>query len=190
MEVLKPDPQGIARAVELLRSGEVVGFPTDTVYGLAALARDQAAVERVYEIKRRPAGRRLVVMVAAPAALRDLVRVDARSRALMRRWWPGPLTLVLPTRDGEDALAVRIPRHAIALELLRKVGEPLATTSANLSGEPPALTGRDLAGLAGLAAVIDAGAVQGGIPSTLVDLTGAEPLILRPGPITEDMLKA
>jgi L-threonylcarbamoyladenylate synthase len=188
MEVLSPDAGGVARAAEMLLQGEVIGFPTDTVYGLAALARNPAAVERIYEIKRRPADRRLVVMVAAPAALRRLVRVDDRARAIMRRWWPGPLTLVLPSLHGEDSLAVRIPSHAVALELLRKVGDPLATTSANLSGRPPALSAADLAGLEGLTAVLDAGRAPGGVPSTLLDLTTPEPRVLRTGPISAQML--
>jgi L-threonylcarbamoyladenylate synthase len=188
MEVLSPDAGGVARAAEMLLQGEVIGFPTDTVYGLAALARNPAAVERIYEIKRRPADRRLVVMVAAPPALRRLVRVDDRARAIMRRWWPGPLTLVLPSLHGEDSLAIRIPSHAVALELLRKVGDPLATTSANLSGRPPALSAADLAGLEGLTAVLDAGRAPGGVPSTLLDLTTPEPRVLRTGPISAQML--
>jgi L-threonylcarbamoyladenylate synthase len=189
MEVLRPEAEGVARAAGMLLRGEVIGFPTDTVYGLGALARNQAAVERIYEIKRRPSDRRLVVMVAAPAALRGLVRIDGRARALMRRWWPGPLTLVLPSlQGGEDSLAVRIPDHPVALELLRRVGEPLATSSANLSGRPPALSAGDLAGLEGLAAVLDAGPAAGGVPSTLLDLTSPEPRVLRSGPISEDKL--
>lgn len=188
IERLTADAAGVRRAAALLRSGEVVAFPTDTVYGLAALARDRAAAERIYEVKRRPADRRLVVMVAVPASLRALVMVDAPARALMRRWWPGPLTLVLPSRDGSGSLAVRIPGHPVALDLLREVAEPLATTSANLSGEPPALGAAGLRGLEGVAAVLDAGPVPGGVPSTLLDLTGPEPRLLRAGPITAEML--
>lgn len=188
MEVLRPEPAGLAAAAELVLAGEVVAFPTDTVYGLAALAGDQAAVDRIYEIKRRPADRRLVVMVAAPAALRALVQVDPRARAVMRRWWPGPLTLVLPSRDATQGLAVRIPNHPVALALLRAVGAPLATTSANLSGEPPALDAAGLPALHGIAAVIDDGRAPGGVPSTLLDLTGREPRLLREGPISfEDL---
>jgi L-threonylcarbamoyladenylate synthase len=190
IERLMPDAAGVRRAAALLQAGEVVAFPTETVYGLAALAGDQAAVERIYGVKRRPADRRLVVMVAAPASLRGLVLVDAPARALMRRWWPGPLTLVLPSRDGSGSLAVRIPAHSVALDLLREVGEPLATTSANLSGEPPALGADGLGGLEGVAAVLDGGWVPGGVPSTLLDLTGPEPRVLRVGPITAEMLQA
>jgi tRNA threonylcarbamoyl adenosine modification protein (Sua5/YciO/YrdC/YwlC family) len=106
----------------------------------------------------------------------------------MRRWWPGPLTLVLPSLHGEDSLAIRIPSHTVALELLREVGDPLATTSANLSGRPPALSAADLAGLEGLTAVLDAGRAPGGVPSTLLDLTTPEPRVLRTGPISAQML--
>src|SRR5579859_390303 len=142
MEFLGGTPEGIRRAAELLRGGEVVGIPTDTVYGLAALASRPEAIERVYEIKGRPADRPLVLFVADLAAAEAWVEVDARARACMERWWPGAVTLVLPTRPGagpRPTMALRIPDHALVGALLAEVGEALATTSANLSGQPPAL---------------------------------------------------
>jgi len=183
MEWLRGDPAGLGRAVELLRQGRVLAVPTDTVYGLAALASRPDAVERVYEIKGRPQDRPLVLMAAKAAAIAELVEVGGRARACMDRWWPGALTLVLPRRGRSGTLAVRIPDHPLLLALLERVGEALATTSANLSGEPPALTAGAAARLEGVAAVLDGGAAGGGQPSTLLDLSGTEPRVLRPGPI-------
>ena len=192
-----PDAAGLARLVELLRAGQVVGFPTDTVYGLAALASDAGAVRHVYEIKGRPEGRPLIVMVPEAAQVSELAEVGERERACMARWWPGPLTLVLrakphlepPLVSGEPpTVGVRVPGHPAALALLRAVGAPLATTSANLSGQPGAMTASEAAGLDGLAAVLDGGRAPGGVPSTLLDLSGPEPRVLREGPIPAESL--
>jgi L-threonylcarbamoyladenylate synthase len=192
VEVLKPDAAGLARAAELLREGEVIAFPTDTVYGLAARAADQDAVLKIFQVKQRPLGRALVLMTAHPSELDRWVELDERALAFMARWWPGPLTLVLRAREHvrpplaleePRTLAVRIPDHEVALQLLRMVGEPLATTSANPSGAPPALVAQGVIWLPGLAAVIDAGEAPGGVPSTLLDLSGPEPEVLREGPI-------
>jgi L-threonylcarbamoyladenylate synthase len=181
LDFLSPDDAGVRRAAEILRGGEVIAFPTDTVYGLAAILGDVGAVERIFEIKGRPRDRRLVAMVADRQAAARLAHIDERARLHMERWWPGPLTLVLPGAAG-GTVAVRIPNHELALALLRKVGEPLATTSANLSGQPPALTAGECR-LPGVAAVLDGGSAPGGTPSTLLDLTGVEPRVLREGPI-------
>jgi tRNA threonylcarbamoyl adenosine modification protein (Sua5/YciO/YrdC/YwlC family) len=186
MDRLRPDAAGLARAAELLRRGGVVAFPTDTVYGLAALARDRRACQRIYEIKGRSRSQPLIAMVADADRLQALVRLDERARAFMRRWWPGPLTLVLPTVDGEPAtLGVRIPDHPVALSLLREVGEALATTSANRSGQPPAMTAEEAA-LPGLAAVLDGGRVPGGVASTVLSLTGPDAEVLREGPVAKE----
>jgi L-threonylcarbamoyladenylate synthase len=189
---------GIARAVGLLRAGEVVGFPTDTVYGLAALARHERAVRRVFEIKGRSLSQPLILMVADAAQLEGWADVDDRARAYMRRWWPGPLTLVLRAREGigppltsatqPRTIAARIPDHPVALALLRAAGEPLATTSANRSGEPPALTPLESAWVEGLAAVLDGGRAPGTVPSTLLDVSRGEPRILRAGPVPAEAL--
>jgi len=195
MDIPSPDGAGLARAAALLRRGEVVGFPTDTVYGVAALADHPRAVRRVYEVKGRPLGRPLILMVADPAQLEPWALVGERARRYMARWWPGPLTLVLPARDGvrpplaADAdpptVAARVPDHRVALALLREVEGALATTSANRTGEPPALTALESAWVKGLAAVVDGGRAPGEVPSTLLDLSGPEPRVLRQGPIPE-----
>jgi L-threonylcarbamoyladenylate synthase len=197
VDFLTPDEAGLGRVVQLLRAGEVVGFPTDTVYGLAALAAHERAVRRVFEVKGRSFSQPLILMVAEPEQLAPWAHVDDRARAYMRRWWPGPLTLVLPAREGvgppltggvPPTIAARIPDHEVALALLRAIAEPLATTSANRSGEPPALTPLETAWVVGLAAVLDGGRAPGAVPSTLLDVSGVEPRVLRPGPVPAEAL--
>jgi L-threonylcarbamoyladenylate synthase len=180
--VLKPTRAGLTRAAQLLRGGGVVAFPTDTVYGLGAAADDEVARQRIYRIKGRPVGLPLILMVAAESQLEGLVHVDSRAEALIRRWWPGPLTLILHAKGG-GTLGVRIPQHKVALELLRAAG-PLMTTSANLHGKEPALTASEAGVLNGVAAVLDGGVAPGGTASTVLDLTGPEPHVLREGAIT------
>ena len=178
---LKPTRAGLTRAAQLVRGGGVVAFPTDTVFGLGAAADDEVAMRRVFHIKGRPVGLPLILMVAAESQLEGFVHVDARSEAIMRRWWPGPLTLILHAKGG-GTLGVRIPKHKVALDLLRAAG-PLLTTSANLHGKEPAMTAAD-ADLPGVIAVLSGGAPPGGVVSTVLDLTGPEPHVLREGAIT------
>jgi tRNA threonylcarbamoyl adenosine modification protein (Sua5/YciO/YrdC/YwlC family) len=180
--VLKPTRAGLTRAARLIRGGGVVAFPTDTVYGLGAAVDDEVARQRIYRIKGRPVGLPLILMVAAESQLEGLVHVDSRAEALIRRWWPGPLTLILHAKGG-GTLGVRIPQHKVALELLRAAG-PLMTTSANLHGKDPALTASEAGVLNGVAAVLDGGMAPGGTASTVLDLTGPEPHVLREGAIT------
>jgi L-threonylcarbamoyladenylate synthase len=179
--VLKPTKAGYQRAARMLRSGAVVAFPTDTVYGLGASAEDEVAQKRIYQIKGRPVGLPLILMVAAESQLEGLVHVDSRAEAMMRRWWPGPLTLILWAIGG-GTLGVRIPKHDVALELLRHAG-PLMTTSANLHGRDPAMNAGEAAALDGVMAVVDGGVAPGGTASTVLDLTGPEPHVLREGAI-------
>lgn len=179
--VLKPTRAGLTRAAQLVRGGAVVAFPTDTVYGLGAAADDELARQRVYHIKGRPVGMPLILMVAAQSQLEGWVHVDSRAEAVMGRWWPGPLTLILHAMGG-GTLGVRIPKHKVALELLRAAG-PLMTTSANLHGREPAMTAEEAAALQGVMAVLDGGTAPGGTASTVLDLTGPEPHVLREGAI-------
>lgn len=178
---MKPTQAGLRRAAQLLRGGAVVAFPTDTVYGLAASVDDEVAQKRIYQIKGRPVGMPLILMVAAPSQLEGLVHVDSRAEAFMRKWWPGPLTLVLHAIGG-GTLGVRIPKHKVALDLLRHSG-PLMTTSANLHGGEPAMNADEAATLAGVMAVLDGGEAPGGTASSVLDLTGPEPHVLREGAI-------
>jgi len=180
--LLKPTRAGLTRAAQLVRGGAVVAFPTDTVYGLGAAADDEVACQRIYHLKGRPVGLPLILMVAAESQLEGWVHVDSQAEGLMRRWWPGPLTLVLHAIGG-GTLGVRIPKHKVALELLRSAG-PLMTTSANLHGREPAMTAAEAAALEGVVAVLDGGTAPGGTASTVVDLTGPEPHVLREGAIS------
>ncbi len=173
----------LTEAVAALQAGEVVAFPTDTVYGLAVRPGGEA---RVYDIKGRPAQLPLILMVAAPEEAAPYVDIDRRARWYMERWWPGPLTLVLPA--GEGTLGVRIPDHPLALALLRAAG-PLLTTSANRHGEAPATTAADAAALPGVAGVLDGGVAGGGEPSTVISLQpGHELVVIREGAISSHLL--
>jgi L-threonylcarbamoyladenylate synthase len=183
---LTPDRDGLTRAAQLLRGGGVVAFPTDTVYGLGADAADDLAQRRIFQIKGRPVGMPLILMAAAESQLAGWVHLDSRAEELIRRWWPGPLTVILHAKGG-GTLGVRIPNHEIALELLRASG-PLMTTSANLHGKDPAMTADEAAELPGLTAILDGGPAPGGTASTVLDLTGPEPHILREGAISAQVL--
>jgi L-threonylcarbamoyladenylate synthase len=197
-DILPASESGIKRATELLRAGEVIAFPTDTVYGLAAVASDQAAVRRIYELKGRSLSQPLVLMLADGGAVHNWAVVDERARGYMERWWPGPLTLVLPAVPSlrpplvagrPRTLGVRVPGHAPALALLRAAATGLATTSANLSGQQPAQTALEAAWVRGVAAVLDGGRSPGGVPSTVLDLSAGEPRVLREGAVpTADLL--
>ena len=189
-------------ALSRLRSGALVAFPTETVYGLGADATRDDAVARIYSMKRRPRFNPLIAHVADADAARRLVEVDATAERLMARFWPGPLTLVLPRRrdcpvsllagDGLDTLAVRQPDHALALRLLRAWGGPLVAPSANRSGRVSPTTAADVAlEFAGLdLLVLDGGPCAVGIESTVVELAAGTPRLLRPGAVTRRMLEA
>jgi L-threonylcarbamoyladenylate synthase len=173
----------LEQAVAALRAGGVVGFPTDTVYGLAVLPGGEG---KVHALKGRPTDLPLILMVAEPSQAEAYVTVDRRARWYMERWWPGPLTLVLPA--GEGTLGVRVPDHPLALELLRAAG-PLLTTSANRHGEPPAMTAEEASRLPGLAGVLDGGRAPGGEPSTVIALLpGKEMTVIREGAISSHLL--
>ncbi|MGG5811579.1 L-threonylcarbamoyladenylate synthase [Falsiroseomonas sp. CW058] len=191
-----------AEAAALLRAGALVAFPTETVYGLGADARDGRAVAAVFAAKGRPQFNPLICHYAdAEAAFGDVL-ADDRARALAARFWPGPLTLVLPRRPGckvdllagagLETLAVRVPAHPVALDLLRQVGGPVAAPSANRSGQvSPTTAAHVLAGLSGrIAAVLDGGACAVGVESTVLDLAGGGAALLRPGGVTAEAIEA
>ena len=199
-ELLEPDAAGVARAAGLLRAGELVAFPTETVYGLGGDARSGLAVARIFAAKGRPKFNPLIVHVPDVAAARLVGVFDARAEAVAARFWPGPLTLVLPLRDagladlvtaGLPSVAIRVPAHPLAQALLRAFGGPLAAPSANVSGRvSPTRAGHVMAGLSGrIAAVLDGGPCAVGVESTIVGLVvGAE--LLRPGGVTVEDLEA
>ncbi len=195
-----PDEAALKPAAERLRAGGLVAFPTETVYGLGAHALDAAAVRRVFAAKGRPSTDPLIVHVADVAAIDRLVTVipDA-ARALAARFWPGPLTLVLPksaavpveVTAGLDTVAIRVPSHPVAQALLRLADIPVAAPSANLFSRPSptraAHVMEDLKGRIDL--VVDAGPTDVGIESTVIDLSSGTPAILRPGAVTLEMIR-
>jgi L-threonylcarbamoyladenylate synthase len=194
MAVTDARPADLVRATSLLRAGELVAFPTDTVYGVGAIVWHAAAVRKLYLAKLRPADKAIPVLLADPADLALVARnVPAGVLRLAEAFWPGPLTLVVSKAAGIPAevtvggetLAVRVPAHDLARALIRAAGAPLATTSANLSGQPSPVTAQDVeAQLTGrIAMILDGGPCPGGVPSTIVDLSGPEPRLLRPGPV-------
>ena len=184
----------IARAGELLRAGQVVAFPTETVYGLGADALNPAAVRAIFAAKERPADNPLIVHVWDKTQLDGLCAVTDAARALIDAYWPGPLTLLLMktarvpdvTTAGLPSVAVRCPNHPAALSLLKSCGVPIAAPSANRSGRPSPTTAQhvfeDMQGRIPL--ILDGGPCQVGVESTVVDLTGDVPCVLRPGAIT------
>lgn len=200
-KLLRPseDPAAIEQAGALLRAGEVVGIPTETVYGLAADALNPEAVARIFEAKGRPQDNPLIVHIAAFDAIYDIAaEVPAQAKALAAAFWPGPLTMILPKQDripmvtsgGLNTVGIRFPSHPMAQAIIRAAGLPLAAPSANLSGRPSTTTAQhvieDLDGK--IAAVVDGGPCSVGVESTVVSLCGARPRLLRPGGISLEQL--
>jgi len=197
--LLAQAPGTLARALAILHNGGLVAFPTDTVYGLGASAFNGAAVGSIYSAKDRPVEKAIPVLIGDPA---DLVKVTLEvpgvAVRLAARFWPGPLTLVVPkhpdlpeTVSATSTVGVRSPDHGVARTLLSAAG-PLAVTSANLSGQPSPSTAQEVfAQLGGrIALIIDGGKTPGGVPSSVVDCTGTEPVFLRVGPISESEIRA
>jgi len=189
----------IPRALEILRAGGLVAFPTDTVYGLGCLAFNQTAIESIYIAKDRPLEKAIPILIADADDIDKIAEaVPALARHLASRFWPGPLTLILPKRadlpaavSASATVGVRVPNHDVVRALLRVAG-PMAVSSANLSGrESPCTAGEVIHQLNGrIPLVLDGGETRGGVPSTVVDVTGAEPVILRAGPVTLAQIKA
>ena len=201
-ERLADDEAGVARAAALLLGGQLVAFGTETVYGLGADATNNSAVASIFDAKGRPHFNPLICHYPdADAAFAHVEAPDA-ARRLAERFWPGPLTLVLPRRvtcpvallagAGLETLAIRVPAHPAALRLLRTVGRPVAAPSANRSGEvSPTTAAHVLAGLDGrIAAVLDSGPCPVGVESTVLDLAAGRPFLLRPGGVGLDALEA
>ena len=196
----QPDADAVAKAARLLRAGGLVAFPTETVYGLGANAMDAGALGRIYAAKRRPAGDPIIAHIADPAQL-DLLAVDVPklARTLAARFWPGALTLVLrrapavpaAIASGRDTVAVRMPAHPVARALIAAAGVPVGAPSANTFTRPSATTAahvlEDLDGRIDL--VLDGGPTTIGLESTVLDLTGSEPLVLRPGGVPVEALR-
>lgn len=196
-----PEPDVIARAAEVLRAGGLVGFPTETVYGLGANAFDARAVARIFAAKGRPANNPLIVHVPDHAGIAQIAaEFPENAEKLAAAFWPGPLTLVLPrtaavpdiVTAGGDTVAVRVPAHPVAQALLRAAGVPVAAPSANRSQQvSPTTAAHVTQGLSGrIEMVLDGGATSGGIESTVLDMRGKRPTLLRPGLIAPAQIEA
>lgn len=204
-QVITIDPMNINKekldpAAQALKTGKVVAFPTETVYGLGANALDTTAVQEVFKAKGRPSDNPLIVHIADRKSLQELVReIPAKAVPLMDKLWPGPLTLVMKKSGripdiitaGLDTVAVRMPEHPVALELIRQSGLPIAAPSANVSGKPSPTTAQhvleDLHDRIEL--IVDAGSCRVGLESTVLDMTVEPPVLLRPGGITPKQIE-
>ncbi len=193
--------EDLAQAAQLLRMGEPVAFPTDTVYGLGANAQDEAAVQKIYDAKGRPSDKPLILLIHNKAQLTQFTNaVSDAAQKLMDAFWPGPLTLVFPLLEdtvstavtrGKTTIGVRMPNHAVALALLELANVPIAAPSANLSGNPSPTTAAQVAAdLDGRIAAIVTGSICNiGEASTIVDVCGDIPVILRQGAISAMQLE-
>ena len=201
-KLLRPseDATALEQAGALLRAGEVVGIPTETVYGLAANALDPMAVARIFEAKGRPQDNPLIVHIADLESVKDIAtEFPLEAQALADAFWPGPLTIILPKQDkipmvtsgGLNTIGIRFPSHPMAQAIIRAAGIPLAAPSANTSGRPSTTTAQhvmeDLNGK--IAAVVDGGPCSVGVESTVVSLCGERPRLLRPGGISLEQLE-
>ncbi|PIC74154.1 L-threonylcarbamoyladenylate synthase [Sporosarcina sp. P17b] len=189
------------QAVDILKSGGIVAFPTETVYGLGAIATDGQAVQRIFEAKGRPSDNPLIVHIGNQSDIEKYATdIPEIAEVLMKAFWPGPLTLIMEKKPGVIAdvvtaglstVAIRMPDHPIALELLRKLDQPLAAPSANRSGKPSPTEAdhvyHDLLGRVPL--ILDGGETGVGLESTILDITVTPPVILRPGGITKEQLE-
>jgi L-threonylcarbamoyladenylate synthase len=192
--------ENLERAAGLLKNGGLVAFPTETVYGLGATITHPDSIDRIFKVKGRPNDNPLIVHIPCAERLNDLVREHPDSAwKLAERFWPGPLTLVLPSNGsipsvvtaGLTTVGIRVPRHPVAIELLRRTGIPVAAPSANLSGRPSPTNGQDvIEDLDGkVEMILDAGPSGIGVESTVLDLTSEIPRVLRPGGVTKEMLE-
>lgn len=198
-KILTDSPEDIAVAGEILKGGGLVAFPTETVYGLGADAMDLLAVSKIYRAKGRPSDNPMIVHIAEKEWLKDLaLEITPDMEKLMDAFWPGPMTMVVKrqpnipdvTTGGLDTVGIRFPSNPVARALIKAAGCPVAAPSANLSGKPSPTTSdhviKDLKGR--VDAIIKSGDCLHGIESTVIDMTGVIPMILRPGVITQSML--
>jgi len=191
-------PEAISRAAEIIKSGGVIAFPTDTVYGIGVSAINKNAIDIIYEIKERSKDKAIPILIGDPRELSIISpSLNQRIFHVINHFWPGALTLILPLSPDlpsnlstTKTIGVRVPDHEFTRELLQATG-PLAATSANLSGEESALTAQDVSQTLGskINLILDGGRSPGGVASTVLDLTGEEPIILRAGPISLEEIK-
>ncbi len=194
LDPLAPDSKLIEEAAEELRAGHILVIPTDTVYGIAQIASDATRPENLRSVKQRPEEKSIPLLIANRHDLEHYSKeLPSYARELAARHWPGALTLVVRASDRlpqqfvaeDDSIALRMPAHAIALALLEAVAAPLACSSANLSGKAPATDIKELDPQIAqrVSLIVDGGKLSGGVASTVVSCLGAEPCVLRPGPV-------
>lgn len=191
------NPESISSALSLFRDGEIVAFPTDTVYGLGADPFQASGIIKLFEAKGRDSNKAIAILIGSVEQANLITNhMTEMAVRLCEVFWPGGLTVIVPRKNtlpelisNTDRIGIRMPNHPVALELLQTFG-PLATTSANLSGKPDAVTARDVYDQLSnrVPLILDGGKCQGGIPSTVIDCSGEEPVILREGPISRDQI--
>ncbi len=200
--IIEPvDDTSLDLGAQLLAQGKVVAFPTETVYGLGADATSDQAVAAIYRVKNRPTFNPLIIHVAQPAQARKLVEIDPLAQTLIDLFWPGPLTLVLPRRAdsplsllasaGLDTIAIRMPDHPVALALIARADRPIAAPSANRSGSISPTTALHVEQSLGndVDLILDGGPCRVGVESTILDLSGQTPTLLRPGGISVEQIE-
>lgn len=189
-EILAATEENIIRAGNLIRAGEIVAFPTETVYGLGADGLNFDACKKIYAAKGRPDNKPLTLHVASVAQIYELAEISSAAEKLIAEFLPGPLTLILPKKFSSKSVGIRFPANSVAQDLIKISGRPLAAPSANLSGQAAPKTAREvLENLGGrIPLILDGGECSLGISSTILDLTGA-PKILRRGQISAAALE-
>ncbi len=198
MPIVKPTSENIKTAAELLKKGEVIAFPTETVYGLGAIAFNERAVAKIFELKKRPSFDPLIVHIAEISMLEEVCYFNEKAKRLADKFWPGPLTLVLPKKEkvpgivtsGLPTVAVRMPAHKVALELIKQCGLPIAAPSANPFGRlSPTKAEHVLSYFGERLFILDGGECKIGLESTIIDLTQEVPVILRPGGVPPEEIE-
>lgn len=196
----KPEKEKIRKAAKVIKAGGLVAFPTETVYGLGGNALDAEVAKKIYAAKGRPQDNPLIVHIYSLIQLEELVKeIPAKARMLMEKFWPGPLTIIFYKKDvvpfsitgGLDTVAIRMPAHPVALELIKESGVPIAAPSANISGKPSPTCAQDVAeDLSGkIDMILDGGPAEVGVESTVLDISEEIPIILRPGGVTKEELE-
>jgi len=197
--ILQSDSQGISQASQMILNGGVVAFPTETFYGLGADALNEKALKKIFQVKGRYESKPLPLLIANRTWLSGLVKkISPRAESLMERFWPGPLTLVFEASPhlpnlltaNTGKVGIRISSHPIAQALVQAVGRPITGTSANRSGYPSASISAEVLRALGeqVEAIIDGGKTKGGLGSTVLDVSGSRPIIIRPGAVSREEL--
>jgi L-threonylcarbamoyladenylate synthase len=202
MKIIRQQEQSINKTAKLvaesLLAGQVIAYPTETVYGLGCDATNRQAVERIYAIKQREAGKPMLVLVSSLKMASEFLEVSKLAKRLAKEYWPGPLTIVLKVKEqmreslGRETVGVRVSSHPLALAIVKKIKRPLISTSANLSGQEPAVSMEDVVSYfsgdgPGPDMLIDGGQLAEAMPSTILDLSGDVPKVLREGSVVIDL---